>query len=66
MAQASAPRHRYLSQIASQADVVLSPAWDIEVLEKPLDAVQADGERGRPWQEVRRDLHVRLRAVPRK
>jgi hypothetical protein len=35
------------------------------VLEKRLDALQRDGDRGRPWDEVRRDLHARLRTVRR-
>ena len=52
-------------RIASHPDDVPSPAWHVEVLEKRLDAMQRDGDRGRPWEEVRRDLHARLRAVRR-
>lgn len=50
-------------RIARKPDDVPSPAWHLEVLETRLEAMGADGESGRPWNEVRKDLHARLRAA---
>lgn len=53
-------------RIASKPDDVPSPAWHIDVLRKRVEAMRSDGDRGRPWDEVRREVHARLRSIPRK
>jgi len=50
-------------RIARNPDGVPSPAWHLDLLEKRIEAMRADGESGRAWHDVRGDLHARLHAV---
>lgn len=52
-------------RIASKPEHVPSPAWHLEELAKRVAAMADDGKGGRPWSEVRGDLHQRLRTVRR-
>lgn len=42
-----------------------SPSWHLEVIEKRLAALEQDGDKGRPWAQVREDLRQRLHAARR-
>jgi putative addiction module component (TIGR02574 family) len=50
-------------RIATRSDDIPSPAWHFELLEKRRESLESDADPGRPWEDVRRDLHARLRSI---
>ena len=52
-------------RIARHPEDLPSPDWHLEIVEKRLSALEQDGDKGRPWSEVRRELQERLRTARR-
>lgn len=57
---------RLWRRIARRPEDVGVPDWHMELLESRLDRMERDGDRGRPWEEVRAELKARLEAVHEK
>ena len=49
-------------RIAVHSEEIPVPGWHREILEKRLEAYQANPSEGRPWEEVRDELLDKLRS----
>ena len=48
-------------RIAATPDQVRVPEWHLKVIRERLEKLEANPDRGRPWEEVRNDLERKLR-----
>jgi len=48
------------NRILSRQELIASPSWHEDIVEKRLGALEHDRDPGRPWEEVREKLRSKL------
>jgi len=52
--------HMLWERSARRPEAVPVPEWQRRELDRRLDEMEKDGGRGRPWEDVQRDIRERL------